>query len=83
MTKTIQKKLKKLHLIENPIKRYVAFCKRKKVVLKKVIELTAMTGVDIFMIVFDKNKQKMLEYRSDINFTSDIVASLTSKGVIE
>ena len=44
-----------------------------------MIELTTMTGTDIFMVIFDKNKQKMLEYRSDLNFTADIAGALLDK----
>ena len=42
--------------IEDPIKRKVTLCKRKSMVLRKLIELSTMCGQDIFMCIFDKEK---------------------------
>lgn len=41
-----------------------------------------MCGQDIFLAIFDKEKQKILEYRSDFKFNTDIVSGLLSKEII-
>jgi len=43
----------------------VTFCKRKRGILKKLIEMSKLCGQDIFMVMFDKEKQKVLQFRSD------------------
>ena len=46
--------------IHNVAKRKVTSSKRKRGLLKKAIELSVMCGLDIFMIIFDKEKQKFV-----------------------
>lgn len=55
------------HKIENNQKRITTFSKRKKNLFKKAIELSILCGVDIFIIVFDRDRQKFYE----LNTTSD------------
>ena len=54
--------------IEDPISRGITFCKRKCQILKKLIELKKMCGADIFLCIFDREKQKILEFRSENDF---------------
>mgnify|MGYP006090436349 CR=1 FL=1 len=42
--------------IENVSKRKVTVSKRKRGLIKKAIELSEMCGLDIFMVIFDKEK---------------------------
>jgi len=49
-------------------KRNVAYCKRKKGVVKKAIELSKLCNLDILIVMFDKEKQKLYEFRSDKQF---------------
>ena len=51
---------KKPHFIENEAKRKVTCSKRKRGLLKKSIELSTMCGLDIFLVIFDKDKQKLI-----------------------
>ena len=51
----------------------MALSKRKRGILKKIIELSSLCGQDIFMIMFDKEKRRVTEYRSRNEFDSDIV----------
>ena len=62
--------------IEDPISRGITFCKRKCQILKKLIELKKMCGIDIFLAVFDKEKQKLLEFRSENEFDANMVKDL-------
>ena len=71
-----KKKIDPYKFIENKMQRDVTYSKRKRGIIKKAIELSRMCGQDIFMIIFDKNKQKLVEYRSGRDFNINIVNSL-------
>ena len=45
-----------LKFIEDHNKRKVTISKRKRGVIKKIIELSVMCGLDIFMVMFDRDK---------------------------
>ena len=71
-----KKKIDPYKFIENKMQRDVTYSKRKRGIIKKAIEISRMCGQDIFMIIFDKNKQKLVEYRSTKDFAINIVNSL-------
>lgn len=54
--------------IEDKIQRNVAFCKRRRGFLKKAIELSVKCDQLIFMIVYDKERDKIIQYSSDKDF---------------
>ena len=54
----------KTRKIENKNQRNVAFCKRKRGLLKKAIELSRLCDQNILMVVFDPDKQKAIIYQS-------------------
>ena len=59
--------------IENYKQRVTTLSKRKRSLLKKAIELSAMTDLDIFMVIFDRKKQKLFELNSDPKFDSKVI----------
>lgn len=59
---------KLLSKIENKSKKTIAYSKRKRGVLKKLIELSEMCSQDIFMVIWDKEKRKLVHYQSNIDF---------------
>ena len=67
--------------IDDQGRRDVTYAKRKRGIIKKMIELSTMCGQDIFMVIFDKEKQKLVEYRSDPNFRIDIVNGLINPDI--
>ena len=69
------------HYITNKVKREVTLCKRKRGLIKKVIELSQLCNIDIFMTLFDKEKQKIIEFRSQNNFTSSVVSDLLQREI--
>ena len=56
--------------------RIVSYSKRKKNLIKKAIELSKMCGQEIFIMIFDKERQKIVEYRNHNDFDINIVSSL-------
>lgn len=65
-----------IKFIEDYKQRITTYSKRKRSLFKKAIELSVMCGLDVFMLVFDKQKQKFFELNSSKEFDSTIVAGL-------
>lgn len=65
----------------NKNQRNVTYSKRKRGILKKAIELSVLCGQDIFLVIFDKQKQKLIEFRSSMEFNTKIVDSLTQRDI--
>lgn len=58
----------KYSLIENNITRNNTKCKRKSNLFKKSMQLAALCGQDILLIIYDQEFQKIYQYRSSANF---------------
>ena len=54
--------------VDDELKRRCAMTKRKRGLFKKAIELSTLCQVDIFLCLFDRNRQKVFELRSDEDF---------------
>jgi uncharacterized LabA/DUF88 family protein len=65
--------------ISDDKKRKVTISKRKRGLFKKAIEMSMLGGLDIFMVIFDKDKQKIFELNSDTDFDIQIVSHLLDK----
>jgi len=62
--------------IEDEHSRYVTYCKRKRGIIKKAIELSRLCDQLIFLVIFDKQKQRLVEYTSSSDFNARIVKKL-------
>lgn len=56
----------------------VTFCKRKKGVIKKAMELSKLCGFDVMMSIFDKEKNRLIMYQSKKDFGPYRVVELLS-----
>jgi hypothetical protein len=65
--------------IEDFHKRRVTYSKRKRCLFKKGIELSVMCGLDVYLVVFDRCKQKLIELNSSSDFDANLVQKLTSE----
>ena len=54
----------KNELIEDYSKRINLKCKRKKTLMKKIIEFSKMIGMQIYMVIHDQDQDKVLEFTS-------------------
>lgn len=58
----------KTSIIADITRRKVAFCKRRRGLLKKAIEMSSMCNKRIFMILYDPEKDKAIQFQSDEDF---------------
>ena len=63
-----KRKIDKSKKIEDKNQRGVAFCKRKRGFLKKAIELSRLCDQKIFLIMYDPDKDRVIQYSSDPSF---------------
>ena len=71
-----------LTYISDKKRRDVSYCKRKRGLIKKIIELSNLCHHDIYLVIFEKEKQKIVEYRTDVNFNSEIISGLLNPDII-
>jgi pheromone receptor transcription factor len=55
-----KKKLEVMDLIENKNSRNVTYCKRKRGLIKKAMELSKLCDQHIYMAIYDKDKQRLV-----------------------
>lgn len=73
-----KKKLEAIEKINNKNQRNVTYCKRKRGLIKKAIELSKLCDQYIFLVIFDVEKQKLVQYNSSPDFCAKIMPKLTS-----
>lgn len=67
--------------IQDKNQRNVTFCKRKRGFLKKAIEMSVLCGQDMFIVLFDREKQKLYEFNSTEEFDCRVVTKLLNNDV--
>ncbi len=53
-----------LELISDQVQRNVTYCKRKKCLVKKAMEISILCGQEVSLVIHDKRKNKLIVYRS-------------------
>ena len=71
-----RRKLDTMDYIQNGNSRNIAFNKRKKGLVKKAMELSKLCGVDVQLVVFDKEKKRLVQYNSSDEFSSKVVEEM-------
>ena len=61
----MRKRIEKIRKIDNLSHRKVTYCKRKKGLLKKSIELSLLCDLQMFVFIYDKNQRRVIHYASD------------------
>ena len=66
----------KMVLIADKKQRNMQIGKKKRVAINKLVELDKQCGQDILLYIFDREKQKMIEFRSTNEFDGHLVSRL-------
>ena len=64
-----RRKVDKTKLIEDKGLRDTAFCKRRRGIIKKVIEMSSTCAQRIFLVAYDPEKNKAFQFSSDPDFS--------------
>ena len=59
-----KRKLEKIEKIQNDNTRKITYCKRKKGLLKKAIELSKLCDQVCYVFIYDQQKERMVHYAS-------------------
>lgn len=73
-----KKKIGTMKLIENKASRNVTYCKRKRGLIKKAMELSLLCEQEIMVVIYDKSKKKLVMYNSTEEMTPEVVIDLLS-----
>ena len=65
-----------IELIEDKINRNITFCKRKRGILKKAMELSKLCDQKICLVLYDEQKKRMTQYQSHNDFTLQTVLDI-------
>jgi histidinol phosphatase-like enzyme len=71
-----KKKIDKFNLIENKGFRNVTYCKRKRGLIKKAMELSMLCDQCISIVIYDRVKDKMVLYNSSEDFSVKTASEL-------
>ena len=68
-----KKKIESVVLIQDQVKRNVTFCKRKKGIIKKAIEISKLCDKEVALYILDKKTNKLVAFNSTSNFEIDSI----------
>lgn len=69
-----KKKIEVFTKISDRNARNVTYCKRKKGLVKKAMELSMLCDQEIFLVIFDRSKEKVVLYTNHEDFNMEEVA---------
>lgn len=66
--------MRQIKAITNTLRRRNTFCKRKKILIKKAMELSQLCSLDVYLCILDKEKRKpkMVQYVSSKPFLAEL-----------
>ena len=76
-TKSLPKPIKCLQ------QRNITYCKRKRGLLKKIIELSSLCEQHVFLVLFDNAKERLVEYNSSDSFNIDTLRVFLKTSMLE
>ena len=73
----VRKKVTEVKRISDDVRRKTTYSKRKIGLLKKAMELSQLCGVNVLLIIFDKENQRFVEYKSNHDFDANLCQVIT------
>lgn len=58
----VQKRYEQIKLIEDEQKRKIVCGKRKKGLLKKIMELSILCDLQVYLVIYDKDKSQLTKF---------------------
>lgn len=77
--------MRQIRAITNTLRRRNTFCKRKKILIKKAMELSQLCSLDIYLCVLDKEKRKpkMVQFVSSPQFLRELTHKFQHPDVLD
>ena len=72
-----KKKINNITYIEKKCLRNVTYCKRKRGLIKKAMELSMLCDQCVHIVIYDRVKDKMVVYNSTEDFDLKMIADVT------
>lgn len=69
--------------IVDPKARSTTYSKRRKHIVGKLMELGNLCDVNIYLMIFNKEKQALYEYKSEELFSCDVVGKLLEPELVQ
>ena len=68
-----KRKIHNFKIIDDANGRNVTYCKRKKGLIKKAMQLSMLCGQEVYLSIFDEDKQKLVVYQSSDKYDAKTV----------
>lgn len=77
--------MRQIKAITNTLRRRNTFCKRKKILIKKAMELSQLCSLDIYLCILDKEKRKpkMVQFVSSRQFMNELTSKFQHPEILE
>ena len=79
----VQKRYTRMEMIKDKMKRKIACSKRKRGIIKKAMELSILCNQSIFMVIYDKDKKKAVQYKSQSSFDLIEIQNILGKKTLK
>ena len=63
----------------NKRQRTIAYCKRKRIIIKKCIEIATKCDQDVYLCIFDKSTGRMVELNTNDDFNIKEITKMKQK----
>ena len=74
-----KRKIEHFDLIDNQVQRNITFCKRKRGLIKKAMEMSLLCGQHVLLYLYDEEKNRLVSYSSTSNLEADKISKIISK----
>ena len=77
--------MRQIKAITNTLRRRNTFCKRKKILIKKAMELSQLCSLDIYLCILDKEKRKpkMVQFVSSKGFLQELTSKFQQPELLQ